>query len=159
MELHRAWTEGDAASAFALMSVQGISDWTLARTRDTADPDWSKEVAKLDDSTKVVFDAWVRFNKRVQIPIGNVRPDPLPEAILASGWLRDTWKHYFDAEKANLQRIASTMQIRQEDVYVEGPGMSVLVRVNRTPTHIYSMVQEDGVWKFDYAVRPAPKIQ
>ena len=159
MKLHQAWTDGNAEAAYTLMSVQGISDWLLARTRDTSDPDWSKIVAKMDASNRVLFDHWVRYNKRVQIPIANVRPDPLPEAVVNSSWLRDTWKHYFNAEKANLQRIAATMQIREEDVYVEGPGMSVMVRVNRTPSHIYSMIQEDGVWKFDYTVRPAPKLR
>jgi len=159
MNLHRAWADGDGAAAFGMISVQGISDWLLARTRDAGDPDWSKQVAKLDAANRVLFDAWIKYNKRIQIPISQARPDPLPENLLNSKWLRETFLYYFEAEKANLKRIASTMQVRGEDVYVEGPGMSVLVRVNRTPSHIYSMVQEDGTWKFDYTVRPANRVR
>jgi hypothetical protein len=157
LKLHRAWLDGDAAASLSMMSVQGISDWLLTRTRDTGDPAWPKQLARLDAPSRVEFDAWVRFNKRVQIPIANTRPEVLPESILNSKWLRETWNHYFEAEKANLKHIAASMQVSEEDVYVEGTGMSVLVRLNRTPTHIYSMVQEGEGWRFDYAVRPAGK--
>lgn len=157
MKLHRAWLDGDSKAALHMMSVQGISDWLLTRTRDTGDPDWPKRLKRLDAARKVEFDAWVKFNKRVQIPISNTRSEVLPESILYSDWLVETWNHYFEAEKANLKNIAASMQVSEDDVYVEGTGMSVLVRLNRTPTHIYSMVQEGEGWRFDYAVRPAGK--
>lgn len=158
MRMHKAWLDGDAVASLHMMSVQGISDWLLTRTRDKGDPDWAKQVAKLDAARKVDFDAWIRFNKRVQIPISDVRSEVLPQSILTSTWLVSTWKHYFEAEKENLRQIASSLTVRDEDVYVEGPGMSVLVRVNKTPTHIYSMVLEGERWKFDYVVRPASKV-
>lgn len=156
LRLHRAWLDGDAATALAMMSVQGVSDWMLTRTRDPRDQDWAKLVSKLDAARKVDFDAWVRFNKRVIIPIANQRPETLPESVLLSKWLQETWAHYFKAEKENLHAIAASMEVA--DVYVEGPGMSVLVRVNKTPTLIYSMVIENGTWKFDYTTRPASKL-
>lgn len=159
MKLHRAWLNGDAAGALGMMSVQGISDWMLARTRDKGDASWAAQAAKLDAARKVDFDAWVRFNKNVRIPIANQRSEILPESILNSKWLRDTWAFYFEAEKENLRQIASSITVRDEDVYVEGMGMSVLVRVNKTPTHIYSMVHEGEAWRFDYVVRPAGKLK
>jgi hypothetical protein len=158
MKMHKAWLDGDALTSLYMMSVQGISDWLLTRTRDKSDPDWAKQVAKLDAARKVDFDAWARYNKAVQIPISDKRSEILPVSILNSTWLRDTWAHYFAAEKENLHQIAASLTVRDEDVYVEGPGMSVLVRVNKTPTHIYSMVLENGQWKFDYVVRPASKV-
>ena len=159
MKLHSAWRDGDAAAAYALMSVQGMSDWMLTRTRDTGDADWTKLHAKMDAPLKVEFDAWVKNNKRVQIPIGNTRAEALPQSVLGSKWLFETWKHYFDLEKANLRQVALSMTVRSEEVAVEGTGMSVLVRINRAPTHIYTMVSEGGGWRFDYTVRPANKIK
>jgi len=156
LRLHRAWLDGDTSAAFNLMSSQGITDWLLTRTRDPRDPDWAKLVTKLDAARKVDLDAWIRFNKRVEVPIADRRPESLPESILNSKWLRETWNHYFEAEKSNLRAIAASMEVA--DVYVEGPGMSVLVRVNKTPTLIYSMVIENGTWKFDYTTRPASKL-
>jgi hypothetical protein len=157
--LQRAWIEGDAQKVLELMSVQQISDWFLARTRDKGDADWSVRLAKLDAPRKVEFDAWVRRNKSIQIPIGNARSEILPESILRAAWLRETWAHYFEPEKASLQQNAKKMQVQDEDVYVEGTGMSVLVRLNNTPTLLYSMVQEGESWKFDYVVRPAAKTR
>jgi hypothetical protein len=156
MKMHKAWLDGDAMTSLGMISVQGISDWLLTRTRDKSDPDWKNQVAKLDAARTVDFDAWARHNKRVQIPISDVRAEILPQSILGSTWLVETWKHYFEAEKENLRQIAASLTV--QDVYVEGPGMSVLVRVNKTPTHIYSMVLEGERWKFDYVVRPANKM-
>ena len=157
--LQRAWIDGDSQKVLELMSVQQISDWFLARTRDTGDPEWPTRLSKLDAPRKVEFDAWVRRNKSVQIPIGNARSEILPETILRAPWLRETWTHYFEPEKAALRQNAQRMQVQDEDVYVEGTGMSVLVRLNNTPTLLYSMVQEGESWKFDYVVRPAAKTR
>ena len=159
MKLHGAWRDGEAVAAYNSISVQEISDWLLTRTRDTGDADWATLAAKLPAPAKVEFDAWVKYNRRVQIPISNARAEILPQTILNSTWLGETCKHYFDLEKANLRQIALQMKVSSDDVYVEGTGMSVLVRVNRTPTHIYTMVAEGDGWKFDYTVRPATKVK
>ena len=155
--MHQAWIDGDAAVSLSLMSVRYVSDWMLMRTRDKSDPDWSKVLEKLDKPSRVEFDLWVRDNKNVKIPISNSRATPLPETILASAWLRETWKHYFDLEKANLKLIAEAMNVGVDDVGVDGTGCSVMVRIRRAPTHIYQMVIEGDAWKLDYTVKAAEK--
>lgn len=157
LKLHRAWIDGDAVTAYGLMSVQGMSDWVLERTRDTGDGDWPKRASAVDGPRKVDLDAWIRANRGVVVPFRDERSLILPESILNSQWLKDTWVHYFGAEKENLRAIARSMEVA--DVYVEGGGMSVLVRLNKTASHIYSMTQENGIWKFEYVVRPATKVR
>ena len=152
-KLHEAWREGDAMGALGLMSVQGVSDWVLERTRDKSDPEWSKIVAKLDSARKVDFDAWVRGNKAVVVPFVDDRSAPLPTSVLTSQWLVETWKRYVDLEKSSLAAIAKGLEV--SEVYVEGTDASVFVKAGKTPVRMYSMVLEDGRWKFDYDVRPA----
>jgi len=152
-KLHEAWREGDAMGALGLMSVQGVSDWVLERTRDKSDPEWSKIVAKLDSARKVDFDAWVRGNKSVVVPFVDDRSAPLPTSVLTSQWLVETWKRYVDLEKSSLAAIAKGLEV--SEVYVEGTDASVFVKAGKTPVRMYSMVLEDGRWKFDYDVRPA----
>ncbi|HEU4339129.1 MAG TPA: hypothetical protein VFS19_03595 [Planctomycetota bacterium] len=151
--MHQAWIDGDAVASLSLMSVRYVSDWMLYRTRDTSDPDWPKMLAKLDKVTRVEFDLWVRDNKNVKIPISNSRAAPLPETVLISVWLRDTWKHYFDLEKANLKLIAEAINVGVDDCGVDGTGCSIQVRIRKAPTHIYQMVIEGDAWKLDYVVK------
>lgn len=155
--MHQAWIDGDAVASLSLMSVRYVSDWMLARTRDTGDPDWPKVLGKLDKVNRVDFDLWVRDNKNVKIPISNSRAAPLPETVLVSAWLRDAWKHYFDLEKANLKLIAEAMNVEIDDAGVDGTGCSVMVRIRKAPTHIYQMVIEGDAWKLDYVVKAAEK--
>jgi hypothetical protein len=152
-KLHAAWRQGDAIGALGLMSVQGVSDWVLERTRDKSDPEWTKIVAKLDAARKVDFDAWVRANKPVAVPFVDERSGPLPTSILTSTWLLETWKRYVDLEKARMAAIARELEV--SEIYVEGTDASVFVKAGKTPVRMYSMVLEDGQWKFDYDVRPA----
>jgi hypothetical protein len=152
-QLHAAWRQGDAMGALGLMSVQGVSDWVLERTRDKSDPEWPKIVAKLDAARKVDFEAWVRGNKPVLVPFVDDRSAPLPTSVLASQWLVETWKRYVELEKASLAAIAKSLEV--SEVYVEGTDASVFVKAGKTPVRMYSMVLEDGRWKFDYDVRPA----
>ena len=152
-KLHLTWRQGDAMGALGLMSVQGISDWVLERTRDKSDPEWLKVEAKLDPARKVDFDHWVRANKPVVVPFVNDRSGPLPTTILTSTWLLETWKKYVDQEKASLAAIARELEV--SEIYVEGTDASVFVKAGKTPVRMYAMVLEDGKWKYDYDVRPA----
>lgn len=154
--IRNAWIEGDALTALKMTTVQRISDWVLERTRDAGDPEFPKRVMALDAPRRIDLDLWKRENKRVQVPFVNDRPTILPEGILTSNWLVETWKHFFELEKVNLQRAR---ELEVSEVYVEGTGASILVKVGKTPAGMYSMLLEYGTWKHDYVTRPATRVQ
>jgi hypothetical protein len=154
-QLHNAWLEGDAMASLGTMSVQGISDWVLERSRDKSDTDWPKRVAALDAVRKIDLEQWIRANKGIVIPFVRERSVPLTETLLVSQWLVDTWKHYFEIEKEAMSINARELEV--SEVYVEGTTASVFVKSGKSPAMMYAMVQEGGHWKFDYDVRPATR--
>lgn len=154
-QLHNSWLEGDAIAALGLMSVQGISDWVLERTRDKSDGEWTKRVGALDATRKIDLEAWVKYNRGVAVPFTQSRSVQLPESILLSQWLVETWKRYFELEKDGLSANARELEVAE--VYVEGTTASVFVLAGKSPAMMYAMVQDRGQWKFDYDVRPATR--
>jgi hypothetical protein len=154
--LRAAWIEGDALTALKMMSFQRISSWVLERTRDASDPEFPKRLAALDSARKIDLDHWKRENRRIRVPIVNDRPSPLPEGILTSTWLVETWAHYFALDKDNLQKARD---LELSEVYVEGTGASILVKVGKTPAGMYSMVLEHGIWKHDHFTPTATRVQ
>ena len=155
-KLRTAFLEGDALGALTIMSVQGVSDWLFERTRD-GDPEWPKSVAALDAARKVDLDHWIRSNKDVKPGFSNRRPHVLPESILTSKWLVETWKKIYAPEKDNLIALAQKMEVGE--IWVDLTNASIFVKLGETPARIYSMVMENGQWKFDYRVRPATNRQ
>lgn len=146
-----ALIDGDAMTTLSMMSVQGISDWVLERARDGSDGDFPTLVKTIDASRRVDFDHWVRSNKDVDFV--QTRSIPLPESILTSKWLVETWKKYVAQEKDNQAIIAK--EIEFGEIWVEGAGASVSVKLNETFAMMYSMKLEAGQWKYDYNVRSA----
>jgi hypothetical protein len=157
LRLQRTWIDGDAMGALRMMSVQGMSDWFLERTRDKDDPDWSNRVAALDSARKLDLQVWIRENKRVAVPYTDRRAVILPESLLTSQWLLDTWNHYFNLEKDNLRQVGGSMEVAE--AYPDGTEVSILVKQNKSPALMYSMVLESGDWKYAYVVRPAGRVK
>jgi hypothetical protein len=153
--LHAAWLEGEPIKSLGLMSVQGVSDWVLERTRDKSDAEWTKRVAALDAARKVELEHWIRTNKNVRVPFVTERSIPLPESLLGSKWLVDSWKRYIELEKDSQREFAKEIEV--SEIYVEGSAASVFVKAGRSPALMFAMVQEHGQWKFDYDIKPSGK--
>jgi hypothetical protein len=152
-KLYGAWIDGDAMASLRMMSVQGISDWVLERSRDKSDTEFPKRMTALDAARKIDMEHWIRANKLVRVPFVDDRSGILPESILNSQWLVETWKRYVELEKTNQAAIAKELEV--SEIYVEGTEASVFVKAGKTPVRMYSMVLENGQWKFDYDVRPS----
>jgi len=157
IRLQRTWIDGDALGALKMMSVQGVSDWLLERTRDKEDPEWQKRSAALDAVRTTDLNYWIKENKRVPVPYTDRRSVQLPESILTSQWLLDTWAHYFNLEKESLRLVGGSMEVAE--AYPDGVEVSILVKQNKSPALMYSMVLEGGDWKYAYVVRPAGRVK
>jgi hypothetical protein len=151
--LHAAWLEGEPIASLGLMSIQGVSDWVLERTRDKSDAEWTKRVATLDAARKVELEHWMRINKNVKVPFVTERSIVLPDSLLGSKWLVDCWKRYIELEKDAQREFAKEIEV--SEIYVEGSSASVFVKAGRSPAMMFAMVQEGGKWKYDYDIKPA----
>jgi hypothetical protein len=83
------------------------------------------------------------------------RSIPLPESLLGSKWLVDSWKRYIELEKDSQREFAKEIEV--SEIYVEGSAASVFVKAGRSPALMFAMVQEHGQWKFDYDIKPSGK--
>jgi hypothetical protein len=148
-----ALIEADSLATLSMMTVQGISDWILERTWDASDGVYPKCVKELDSARKVDYEHWLKANKDVRMGFVNRRSTVLPESILTSKWLIETWKKYIEFEKDSQGAIAR--EVESGEIWVDGTEASVTVRLSNTFARMYSFKLENGQWKYDYDVRPA----
>jgi len=152
-KLISALIEADAMTSLSMMTVQGISDWVLERSWDTSDGDYPKYVKEIDAARKVDYEHWLKSNKDVKLGFVNRRSTVLPESILTSKWLVETWKKYIQQEKDSQGAIAR--EVESGEIWVDGTEASVTVRLSNTFARMYAFRLENGNWKYDYDVRPA----
>ncbi|MBI4565111.1 MAG: hypothetical protein HY716_10510 [Planctomycetes bacterium] len=150
-QFRRALMERDAVAVLRRMSLQMCSDWFFHRMSDKADPRMAGHVVKLDAPTRIDLDVWFKKQKDVQLDFGNRRPDLLPASVLYSPWFVGVWTSFFKDEAEDQRRLAAEMNV--SDVYVDGPGATVMVKMAGTTTMMYSMTVENGEWKVDWVVR------
>ncbi|MBI2901655.1 MAG: hypothetical protein HYY17_15840 [Planctomycetes bacterium] len=134
---------GNADEVLRGMSSTMISDWLYVRLGDANDPVLAKQRRRLTGAPSDDLDLWYVDNKSRNPE----RPSRLPISVLNSPWLPQTFKEYFEPEKAGAKRQYESIEV--SSVYVDSLGATVVVRNKISQaSDRYVMVYEGG-WRVD----------
>ena len=140
----------DGTAALGMMSVQMVSNWVFTRMVDKGDERFPKLVEQLESGARTDLEYWYRRNRNVPPDFGSARPEVLPETVLRSRWLADAWNVYYREDAEQQKLFAQAMEIAE--VYTDGDGATVLVKISGAPSKMYGLVIENASWKLDHYV-------
>lgn len=154
-----AWRQAviarDPVGVLRRMSSQMVADWLYRRMADPTDSQWAAFRGRLPAGAGVELDYWYGRNKHLKSDFSNGKPDRLPQEVLQSTWLVETWDHYYRVEAADQAMWAKAMQV--SEVYVDGPAVTLLVRISGAPAWMAEMVVEGAEWKLNHVMKRATR--